>query len=305
MPRNAIAAPESSPRSAPSRSVTSVSARVISRHHATRPTGSPPLKPLAEIIDAHAARIPEALAFAADDARLSWRAYAERSDALASAFVRAGLAPGERVAVLLPDGPGVHVAFVATEKAGLVAMGIGPRAGEAEIRHLVARSGATALLSRARHRDLDTRAFASRLRAEGAPLRHHFVAVRDFELDEPILRGGVEHRALAERRLGATDLWLLNSTSGTTGLPKCVTHDQARWNHFHRLAVDAADLTERDVFLSALPAPFGFGLWTAHFTPALLGAPTVLLPRFEASELVAAIARHRVTVLAAVSRSSS
>jgi acyl-CoA synthetase len=215
--------------------------------------------------------------------------------------VRAGLAPGERVAVLLPDGPGVHVAFVATEKAGLVAMGIGPRAGEAEVRHLIARSGATALLSRARHRELDTRAFVSRLRTEGAPLRHHFVAVGDFEPGEPILHGDVERRALAERRLGVSDLWLLNSTSGTTGLPKCVMHDQARWNHFHRLAVDAADLSERDVFLSALPAPFGFGLWTAHFTPALLSAPTVLLPQFDAPELVAAIARHGVTVLAAVS----
>ena len=37
MPRNASAAPESSPRSAPSRSVTSMPAPVISRHHATRP----------------------------------------------------------------------------------------------------------------------------------------------------------------------------------------------------------------------------------------------------------------------------
>ena len=41
---------------------------------------------------------------------------------------------GDRVAILLPDGPGIHVAFVACEKAGLVAVGIGPRAGLAEIR---------------------------------------------------------------------------------------------------------------------------------------------------------------------------
>ena len=120
----------------------------------------------AEELTTHAdcvARMPDALAFAAGDATLSWRGYADRSDALAAALVGAGLAPGERVAVLLPDGPGVHVAFVATEKAGLVAVGIGPRAGEAEIRHLVERSGAVALVSRARHRELDTRAlYASR-----------------------------------------------------------------------------------------------------------------------------------------------
>ncbi|HKA13900.1 MAG TPA: class I adenylate-forming enzyme family protein [Myxococcota bacterium] len=259
----------------------------------------PRLKPLAETIDAHAARMPDALAFAAGADVLTWRAYAARSDALAAALVRAGVARGERVAVLLPDGPGVHVAFIATEKAGLVAVGIGPRAGEAEIRHLVARSGAVALVSRARHRDLDARALAERLRADGAPLRHHLVDEDDFaRLAAP---GERERRALAERRLGVGDLFLLNSTSGTTGLPKCVQHDQARWHHFHRLAVDAAELTARDVFLSALPAPFGFGIWTAHVTPALLGAPCVVLPQFDAVELCAVIARHRVTVMAAVS----
>jgi acyl-CoA synthetase len=194
----------------------------------------------------------------------------------------------------------VHVAFVATEKAGLVAVGIGPRAGEAEIRHLVRRSGAVALVSRAQHRDLDTRALVASLREDGAPLRHHLVTAGEFagELSAPDER---ERGALAERRLAVRDLFLLNSTSGTTGLPKCVMHDQERWHHFHRLAVDAADLSERDVFCSALPAPFGFGIWTGHVTPTLLAAPCILLPQFDAAELCAAIERHRVTVLAAVS----
>jgi len=164
----------------------------------------------------------------------------------------------------------------------------------------VRRSGAVALVSRAQHRDLDTRALVERLRDDGAPLRDHLVTAGDFA-DELPAPSESERRALAERRLAVSDLFLLNSTSGTTGLPKCVMHDQERWNHFHRLAVDAAELSERDVFCSALPAPFGFGIWTGHVTPTLLGAPCILLPQFEAAELCAAIARHRVTVLAAVS----
>ena len=55
------------------------------------------------------------------------------------------------------------------------------------------------------------------------------------------------------------------------------------------------------MFLSAIPAPFGFGIWTAHVTPALLGSPTVLLSQWSAEQAIAAIERHRVTVLAAVS----
>ena len=250
---------------------------------------------LAEVIDGHAARTPDAPAFLVGAERTTWSQYAARSGALAAALLRADLAPGERVAVLLPDGADVHAAFVATEKAGLVAVGIGPRAGEGEIRHLIARSGARALLSLATHRELDTRALVAK---GDLPLRRHLVLDPEASLPPPT---DAERRALGGRRLAPDALWLLNSTSGTTGLPKCVTHDQARWNHFHRLAVEAADLSAEDVFLSALPAPFGFGLWTAHFTPTLLGAPCVLLPDFDARELVRAIERHRVSVLAAVS----
>jgi acyl-CoA synthetase len=96
------------------------------------------------------------------------------------------------------------------------------------------------------------------------------------------------------------DLFLLNSTSGTTGMPKCVTHDQKRWMAFHEFAVLAGGLSSSDVFMSVVPTPFGFGIWTSHVTPTLLGAPTVLLPRFSALEALRLIERHRVSVLAAV-----
>jgi acyl-CoA synthetase len=96
-------------------------------------------------------------------------------------------------------------------------------------------------------------------------------------------------------------LFLINSTSGTTGLPKCVMHTQRRWFYFHSLAVDAGELGDDEVFLSAIPAPFGFGLWTAHFTPAILGCPVVLSARFDAAETLDLIEREKVTVLACVS----
>ncbi|HEX2486425.1 MAG TPA: class I adenylate-forming enzyme family protein [Myxococcota bacterium] len=263
------------------------------------------LEPLARRIDALARGRPDALAFAADGVRTTWASYARRSDRLAQALLGLDLARGERVAVWLPDGPGVHAAYVGCEKAGQVVVGIGPRAGLRELRHLLDVSGARALVSRATHRGVDLAAFVSEARAAGAPLAHHVVVEGEAEEDAPLAVDGAASdpsgRPPAERSLAADELFLLNSTSGTTGLPKCVTHDQARWFAFHRFAVEAGALSPGDVFLSALPAPFGFGLWTAHFTPALLGAPTVLTPRFDAAEALRAIERHRVTVLAAVS----
>jgi acyl-CoA synthetase len=251
--------------------------------------------------------MPEGVAFYSGDDTLTWSDYAGRSDRLAALLAQTGLAPGDRVAVLLPDGPGIHVAFVACEKAGLVAVGIGPRAGLAEILHLTRRTGAAALLSQRSHRELETPSLVRTLKDEGHSLLH-IVCKGELELDSPIEIDGKlcdarpeEAQALAHRRIQPTAPFLLNSTSGTTGLPKCVIHHLDRWIHFHRLAAEAADLSHRDVFLSALPAPFGFGIWTAHTTPTLLGAPCVLMPRFDADLLAAEIERHRVSVMAAVS----
>jgi len=264
------------------------------------------MRSLADQIDALGERRPDAPAYLAEAESMTWGEYASRSQRLARALVDLGLERGERVAVLLPDGPGVHAAWIGVEKAGLVTVGIGPRAGPVELAHLLRRSGARALVSRAAHRDLDFAALLAQLRAAGAPLAHHVAIQGELAPGDALHVDGARVEASnepvpRERRRSADEVFLLNSTSGTTGLPKCVVHDQCRWFHFHELAVEAGRLGPPDVFCSAIPAPFGFGVWTSHVTPTRLGAPTVVLPRFSPEALLAAIERHRVTVLAAVS----
>ncbi len=217
---------------------------------------------LASLVSRHARERPDELAFieATSGAAMTWSEYDERSSEIAATLAVA-YDPGDRVALQLPDGPVVHTVMLACEKAGIVAVGIGPRAGMREVAHLVERTGARALLT----------------------------------VEPPA------SEARPQPAMGARDLWFLNSTSGTTGLPKIVMHDQARWFAFHDLAHRVAEFTSADVFCSALPAPFGFGLWTAHFTPAIVGAPCIVCERFNAEEVLAAIEGHRVTVLAAVS----
>jgi acyl-CoA synthetase len=245
---------------------------------------------------ANAERWPERPAFIDDRGTTTWADYDRQAGELAGILTATGLEPGERVAVILPDTATVHAVFVGAERAGLVVAGIGPRAGRREIEHLVAKTGATALVSPAAHREHDMVALAGDLRAAGLPLRHHLVVGPDGAVVDAPAAGDPTGRAL-----GPDDLFLLNSTSGTTGLPKCVMHTQNRWMYFHQLAVEAGELSGDDVFLSVLPAPFGFGIWTAHVTPAVLGVPTVVTEHFSADATLRLIEEHRVTVLAAVS----
>jgi acyl-CoA synthetase len=103
------------------------------------------------------------------------------------------------------------------------------------------------------------------------------------------------------RAFSLGEIHLLNGTSGTTGMPKCVVHNQNRWFYYHELALEAGAFTPDDVFLTVIPAPYGFAQWTANFTPALVGATTVVMPRFSADEALAIIERERVTALCCVS----
>jgi acyl-CoA synthetase len=238
---------------------------------------------------------PDADAIVADHGRASWADYDEAATRLARVLVATGLRRGDRLAVLLPDGLAVHVAFVAAERAGVTVVGLGHRAGDDEIRHLLTLTRADALVTLAEHRGRRTAEIFDSLRAAGCPLRHHVVVDADGDAGDA---GDFDRGA---RAYGPDDLFLINSTSGTTGMPKCVLHTQNRWMYFHQLAVDAGAMTGADVFLSAIPAPFGFGIWTAHVTPALLGGATVLHERFDADAVIRAIERERVTVLACVS----
>jgi len=273
------------------------------------------MRSLAEHIAAHARERPSAPAYLGTAAPLDWRDYEAGSRALAALLAGpCRVRPGDRVAVLLPDGPDVHVALVGCERAGAVAVGIGPRAGHREIEHLLRVTGATVWISRGDHQGRATAEAVARWRREGLAITRHVEVGGPEGGGDGALRAGttvhvdgepfvLDARA-AEPEAGGRapdDLFLVNSTSGTSGLPKCVAHDQARWQAFHRFAVRHGRLTGDDVFMSVVPAPFGFGIWTSHVTPTLLGVPTVVMDRFEAGAALDLVERHGVSVLAAVS----
>lgn len=226
---------------------------------------------------------PDAIAFHAPDATLTWREYDDLSSRLAASYVARGWHRGDRLAVMLTGGALTHVAYLAAQKAGLVTVGLGPRAGDAEVTHVLRHTGAVALATRREHRGRSGAEIAAR------------AGVPHLDLDlEPSSEAG------EERGLGPDELFFINSTSGTTGLPKCVGQTMNIRKYFGPLAHAAAGFGPDEVMASVLPAPYGFGLWSAHVVPALYGFPTVLSAEFDAGETLRLIERHRVTVLAAV-----
>lgn len=257
---------------------------------------------LSQCVSQHAANSPHDVAYYCAGESLDWAAYNQSAFRLAALLVQQPLQRGDCVAVLLPDGFELHIALLALERAGLLAMGIGPRAGAKEVKHLLQKSGAKALLSLREHRGEPSTSLATDLSAH---------ILLDNLLSETAVVNGEEQRLpaysatltdeLVSRSFTDEELFFLNSTSGTTGMPKCVAHNNRRWFFYHQLVLETARFHEDDVFMSCISGTFGFGLWTTRFTPTILGRPCVIAPRFSADAAIQDIRRHRVTVLAAVS----
>jgi acyl-CoA synthetase len=270
--------------------------------------GSPVWRDLDEAIRGYADSQPDAWAFIEPSGRLSFASYDALTSLLAATLLDSGLAKGDRVALWMPDGAAVHVALSACLRAGVVATGIGSRAGRSEQLHLLRKSGARALLTVASLGGVDTWERFESLAAE-LPALSIYLDVHNT-LPEPqgpitpdvspaVLQSAEER--IANRRTPSDQLSIINSTSGTTGLPKCVAHDERRWIRYHDYAVDSGDLRRGDVCMSLVPAPFGFGLWSSHFTPTLLGSPVIIAPRFDVRQTLELLERERVEVLMAVS----
>jgi acyl-CoA synthetase len=249
---------------------------------------------LSDAVRRNAERSPDRAAYIDHpDAALTWREFDAAATRLAGQLAGCGIARGDRVAVWHGDSTAIHVLFVAIERCGAVVVGLGARAGTRE---------AAAILRNSEPKVLISDPLLSDAAAQAVSMADLPVSVLVVDRDTARLDVAVEPKPVGSTaQLGPDDVFLINSTSGTTGLPKCVVHTQNRWFYFHQKAVANALLTSDDVFLPVIPTPFGFGLWTSHTTPIYLGTSAVILNRFTTQAAAEAIDRYKVTVLCCVS----
>ena len=250
---------------------------------------------LSDAVRRNAERSPDRAAYVDyDGISLTWREFDSAATALAEQLAGVGIGPGDRVAVWHGDSAAIHALFVAVERCGAVVIGIGARAGTREVAAILGNSQPKIMISDSQRSEVATQVAVAAGKVSLLVLALVGGALR--------LKVYAAPRALrADAQLGPDDVFLINSTSGTTGLPKCVVHTQNRWYYFHQKAVANGLLTSDDVFLPVIPMPFGFGIWTSHTTPIYLGATAVVMERFTTRAACEAIARHKVTVLCCVS----
>ncbi|WP_246574078.1 class I adenylate-forming enzyme family protein [Streptomyces genisteinicus] len=183
---------------------------------------------------AAAARAGSRTALAYFDGRLSYGETDALSDSVAGHLAARGTAPGDRVAIMLQNTPHFVIALLGAWKAGAVVVPLNPMYKSGEVAHVLADSGAAALIC-------SDRAWETYLRdcAAGSPLRAVLTAceldlqtrgdtrVLGFAREAPaadaddllaVARSGLPAPSLPEPAAG--DTALISYTSGTSGTPK-------------------------------------------------------------------------------------
>jgi 2-aminobenzoate-CoA ligase len=199
-----------------------------------------------------------------------------------------GIVPGNRILLRGPNTPWLAACWLASLKAGAVAVATMPMLRAAELRTCADIASVDLALCDERYADELERAGLDGMRIvtyrdDGAELARHAAA-------KP-----TEFPAVPT---AADDVALIAFTSGTSGRPKATMH-------FHRDVLAVADtfsarvLRPRmdDVFAGSPSLAFTYGLGGLLVFPFRVGAAALLLERTAPGELFAALARHRVSVL--------
>ena len=213
-------------------------------------------------------------------------------DALAHVLVNEmGLVPGNRLLLRGFNGRWMATAWLATLKAGLVAVTTMPMLRTTELRVMIDRASCNAALCDARLVD------ELRTAAAGSAVEH---SLRVWGGDAPDRLDVVleKHRApFTACDTASDDVALIAFTSGTTGVPKgCM--------HFHRdvmamcvgFSAKVLGLGPSDRCIGTPPLAFTFGLGGLLCFPLAARGSTVLLERATPDTLLEAIAATRATV---------
>ena len=244
---------------------------------------------LAHLLTHSAAARPDHVALRQDEHELTYAALDEASARVAALLRAKGVAPGDRVGVMLPNVPYFPVAYYGALRAGAVVVPMHVLLKEREVAFYLSDSGARVLLA--------WHEFADAAHAGAEQADAECVLVEPGALEQLLARCEPD-RAVAER--AARDTAVILYTSGTTGRPKGaeLTHDNLLRNV--AVATELFGLGAGTVTLGALPFFHAFGQTCALNATIAMGGTLTLIARFDAGRALEILERERVTLFAGV-----
>ncbi|MCF3961533.1 class I adenylate-forming enzyme family protein [Streptomyces fuscigenes] len=268
------------------------------------------ITPADSVVDAFraaAAEAPDRAAVVYFDGRLGYRETDELSDSVAGHLAARGLARGDRVAIMLQNSPHFVLALLGAWKAGAIVVPLNPMYKSAEVGHVLADAGVSALIC-------SDRAWDAYLRdaAAGTSVRIALTACeRDLQTRDDARVLGFERlpqAADAEDLLSAAraglpapagpgpapaDTALISYTSGTSGRPKGAMNSHGNIMFNAERQATGQGLARGSCYFALAPLFHITGM-VCQLAACFANAGTLALAyRFEAGVVLDAFAEHR------------
>jgi len=235
-------------------------------------------------------RHPDRVALHCDDLRITFAEFDAAAGRVATLLDRAGIEPGDRVGLMLPNTPAFAIAFYGSMYRGAVAVPMNTLLKAREVAYYLSNSGAKAL-------------FASPPIAEEAASGADETGAQCWIVDYAglaKLTADLPEQCTPVKR-NDDDIAVILHTSGTTGKPKgaMLTHDGLGRNA-EVCVRTLVEIGPDDVVMGCLPLFHSFGLTFGLNSAVLAGAMLTLIPRFDPGKVLEVIERDGVTVFAGV-----
>jgi long-chain acyl-CoA synthetase len=243
---------------------------------------------LGDLIDVAVACDPERTALIDRHGEWSYAELDRRASQVANGLIAHGVAPGQRVAVLIGNESRFVEALLGTWRAGAVAVLANTRLTPAQIGDQVADSEAAVALASTELTDA-VAAVAARTDGTRIFLGQEYDAWRE---SRSTARPAVE--------VAPDELGMQPYTSGSTGKPKGVLLTHRGQLHNARVVGQVDMIGEDERALVSAPIFHANAMASAVLPFLLVGGSVVILPRFEVEDVAAAIARHRCTFMTGV-----
>lgn len=243
-----------------------------------------------------AAERPDAIAIVDRDRSWSYAELLARAEAAAAGYLRAGLKPGDRVVVQLPNIAEFFSAVFGLFRAGMIPLYALPAHRITEIAHFARKSEAVGYVIAERHDGFDYREQARALQAEVPAVAHVVVVSGDAAEFDRLATERDESVALPPD-VSPSDVAFIQISGGSTGLSKLIprTHDDYLYSCW--ASNEICGVTADSVFLVALPAAHNFPMSSpGHIGALYAGAKVVLSLSPSPDAAFPLIERERVTI---------
>ncbi len=260
----------------------------------------------------NAEKYPDKEALVDSKYRLTWSEVVDLVETIAYTWADMGLEKDSRIIIQAPNEVYAFLARIAAERAGLISLTVYAYMRHKELSYMIERTEASAVVCPYIYRKFNYLDMFNELRDLSPNLKYIFLLSDTvpsgapqgtyslIEISKRSLPSGAGAELDKRRFNPFSDVAMLTSTTGTTGLPKLVEWNIAPRMCTSKARVDLWKLNPDDVVVAIAPFAGGAGGTLAYFAAPLVGCKIVLLEEFTPEGALSLIEKEKGTCIGVV-----